>query len=84
MLLNIDHPDADHLARELTAITGESVADAVVRALRERLAREQQRRQMPRLRDQLRAIRQRCAALPVLDSRTPEEILGYDEIGVPH
>jgi hypothetical protein len=51
MLLNIDHPDADRLARELTAITGESVPDAVVQALRERLSREIQRHQIPRLRD---------------------------------
>jgi hypothetical protein len=25
----------------------------------------------------------RCAALPDLDTRSPEEILGYDEIGLP-
>jgi len=83
MLLNIDHPDADRLARELAATTGESLTDAVIQALRERLAREHRRRQAPRLRDQLRAIRQRCAALPVLDPRSPEEILGYTEQGVP-
>ena len=83
MMLNIDHPDVDRLARELAATTGESLSDAIVQALRERLAREHRRRQVPRLRDQLRAIRQRCAALPVLDSRSPEEILGYDELGVP-
>lgn len=83
MLLNIDHPEADRLAHELAATTGESVTDAVVQALRERLSREKQRRQSPRLRDQLRVIRQRCAALSVLDARSPEEILGYDESGVP-
>jgi len=26
----------------------------------------------------------RIASLPVLDSRTPDEILDYDEFGVPH
>jgi antitoxin VapB len=35
------------------------------------------------LREELRAIRERCAALPVLDPRTPEEIIGYDERGLP-
>ena len=83
MILNIDHPDADRLARELAATTGESLTDAVMQALRERLAREHRHRQTPCLRDQLRAIRQRCAVLPVLDPRSPEEILGYDERGVP-
>jgi antitoxin VapB len=31
----------------------------------------------------LLAIGRRCAALPDLDLRTAEEILGYDEIGLP-
>lgn len=30
------------------------------------------------------AIADHCAALPVLDSRSPEEILGYDDNGLPH
>jgi hypothetical protein len=29
------------------------------------------------------AISDHCAALPVYDARTPEEIIGYDEFGVP-
>jgi len=29
------------------------------------------------------AISDHCASLPVLDDRTPEEILGYEEKGVP-
>lgn len=31
----------------------------------------------------LDAIALRCAALPVLDERSEEEILGYDEQGLP-
>ena len=34
--------------------------------------------------DELAAIRRRCAALPTLDTRSAEEILGYDEAGLPH
>jgi hypothetical protein len=30
-----------------------------------------------------RQIAQRAAALPVLDPRSPDEILGYDEHGLP-
>jgi antitoxin VapB len=37
----------------------------------------------PRLRDELRAIRKRSAGLPVLDPRSPDEILGYDDRGLP-
>ena len=83
MALSIKHPEADRLARELAARTGESLTDAVVIALRERLARETGRSRMVPLREELAAIRQRCASLPVLDSRTADEILGYDERGLP-
>ena len=83
MALSIKHPEADRLARSLAAITGESITEATIKALEERLLREQGRVRGRRLRDEIRAIRQRCAALPVLDARSPEEILGYDDIGVP-
>ena len=32
---------------------------------------------------ELRAIRERCSRLPVVDARTPDEILGYDDHGLP-
>jgi antitoxin VapB len=31
----------------------------------------------------MRAISDRCAALPVMDDRTPDQIIGYDERGLP-
>ncbi len=40
MALNIKHPEADRLARELAARTGETITQAVLNALRERLKRE--------------------------------------------
>ena len=83
MALSIKHPEADRLARQLAEATGESLTDAIIQALRERLRREQARIRPPRLRDEIRAIRQRCAALPVRDHRSPDEILGYDEKGLP-
>jgi len=83
MALSIKDEEADRLARRLAAVTGESLTDAVREALRERLRRVEGRTAAPRLRDELRAIRKRCARLPVLDSRSPEEILGYDEHGLP-
>ncbi len=83
MALSIKHPEADRLARQLAAVTGESLTKAVLKALRERLEREQGRMRTPCLRDELRAIRKRCASLPVLDRRSPEEIIGYDKEGVP-
>jgi antitoxin VapB len=83
MALSIKHPEADRLARELAALTGETLTDAVVIALRERLARQAGRARVVSLREELATIRQRCASLPVLDDRTPEEIIGYDSRGLP-
>lgn len=83
MALSIKHPDADKLARRLAAITGQSITDAVLTSLREQLRRETGRVPAHRLGDELRAIGNRCAALPDYDARTPEEIIGFDEHGIP-
>lgn len=83
MALSIKHPEADRLARELAKSTGEGLTEAVIKALRERLAREKSRKRGRRLAEELRAIGERVAALPRLDPRTPEEILGYDDEGLP-
>lgn len=82
MALSIRHPEADRLARELAACTGETLTEAVIEALRQRLKRERGRSTTRRLSDELRAIRKRCAALPLLDDRSPDEILGYDDNGL--
>ncbi|WP_433635324.1 type II toxin-antitoxin system VapB family antitoxin [Nocardia sp. CA-120079] len=68
---------------ELAAQTGETLTEAVVVALRERLARETGRARTVPLRNELAAIRRRCAALPVIDTHSPDEIIGYDEHGLP-
>ena len=83
MALSVKDPEADRLAREVAARTGETLTKAVIVALRERLARLRGRSRRRRLRDELREIAQRCAQLPTLDDRSVEEILGYDERGLP-
>ena len=82
MALTIKSDEADRLARALAAETGESLTDAVVGALQERLAREHARRG-PRMSARLRKLQADVARLPVRDSRVPEEILGYDDNGLP-
>lgn len=82
MALNIKDPKADILARRLAKLTGESITDAVGKALRERLVREERRRGRASLAE-LMAIARRYAAYPVVDDRSPDEILGYDERGLP-
>lgn len=84
MALSIKHPEADRLARELADRTGESITDAVLIALRERMKRLPQRGgSSSRIAGELRAARERLARYPVIDGRTPDEILGYDESGLP-
>lgn len=83
MALNIRNPEADKLAEELSHATGESKTEAVIKALRERLERLRRERIGVRLADELDEIAVACAALPVLDDRSPDEILGYDETGLP-
>lgn len=82
MALSIKDPEADRLARELADRTGETLTQAVVTALRDRLHRVK-RRGGRRLAEELRIIGERCAALPVLDARPADEIIGYDDRGLP-
>jgi antitoxin VapB len=83
--LSIRDPETDRLARELAELTGESMTGAIRTALEERLAREQRRRRadIERRRKAIAAIVDQFAQLPVLDDRSPDEILGYDENGLP-
>ena len=83
MALNIRNPETERLASEVARRTGETKTEAVTEALRERLARLRRRRSTPRLADELEAIADHCARLPVLDTRTPDEILEYDKRGLP-
>jgi antitoxin VapB len=84
MALNIRNPETEKLAEVLSKLTGETKTEAVTQALRDRLARLRRERAQRRLADELDQIALHCARLPVRDSRTPDEILGYDEHGLPH
>jgi antitoxin VapB len=83
MPLNIKDPTTEKSVRELAAITGETVTTAVRRAAEERLQRVRQSRGGGGLADELLEIGRRCASLPDLDQRTADDILGYDEHGLP-
>jgi antitoxin VapB len=83
MPLNVKNQEADELARELARRTGRSITDVIIIALREMLIRERARAECRPLREELEEISRRCSSLPDLDRRTPEEIIGFDECGVP-
>jgi antitoxin VapB len=82
--LNIKDPATEKSVRELAALTGESVTAAVRRAAEERLQRVHRERSGRSLTAEILDIGRRCAALPDLDPRSTDEILGYDEDGLPH
>jgi antitoxin VapB len=81
MALSIKNEEAERLARELARELDTTITHAVIEALREALLRQRGRRTAPSVRDAIVAISDRCSALPDLDARSPEEILGYDEHG---
>jgi antitoxin VapB len=84
MALSLKDPETDRLAREVARLTGETLTQAVRKSLAERLERERLRRGAPApgLAEQLNEIALHCASLPDLDTRTPDEIIGYDENGL--
>jgi len=83
MPLNIRNEQADQLASALAKLTGETKTEAVIQALRERLDRVLRERTKRRLADQLDEIARHCSTLRVRDRRSADEIIGYDEDGLP-
>jgi len=83
MALNIRNPEAEKLAEAVAAMTGETKTQAVTEALRDRLEALKRRKSRRSVADRLDEIGKHCASLPVLDHRSPDEILGYDEHGLP-
>ena len=82
MSLNVKSVEADELVQALSDLTGESKTQAVIGALRERLDREQRKRDQKLLSAELLAIGRRCAGYGRRDSTEHGTFL-YDESGLP-
>ena len=84
MAISLKDPETDSLARQVARLTGETITEAIKTSLRIRLRHEQLARgRGPELARALEVIAKRCAALPSLDNRTDDEILGYGDNGLP-
>ena len=83
MALSIKDLRTEQLARALAERTGESITTATRRALEERLRRVGSDARKAALLDDMAASRRRWSALPVLDNRSEDEIIGYDKNGLP-
>ncbi|MGI9016942.1 MAG: type II toxin-antitoxin system VapB family antitoxin [Euzebya sp.] len=79
MVLSIKSERVDRLARELAALTGESITDAVEASLVARLELQRRRTGAVGLGD----IIERFGALTVVDDRDGDDILGYNDVGLP-
>lgn len=83
LALNIRNQRAEELALSVVQITGETKTQAVTLALQERLDRLQTKHKKRSMVDIAIEIVRQCDALPELDNRSANEILGYDEDGLP-
>jgi antitoxin VapB len=82
MTVLIRDEEADRMIRQLAERTGETITDAVKGAVSEKLARTplSEKEIAERLR-RIEAILARADAMPTLDHRSADEILGYNEHG---
>lgn len=83
MPLNIKDNKTHELARKLAALTGESLTKAVKHAIEDKLRTLQKPGGGLTLADELDHIAIHCAALPKRDLRKAEDIIGYDDRGLP-
>lgn len=83
MPISIKNPETEQLARELAKETGESITEVITKSLQDRMQRIRGRRRNHGLKDEIYEILARVDALPRLRTASEDEILGYDENGIP-
>jgi antitoxin VapB len=81
--LNIESPEAARLAEELAHATGKNVAEVVTDALRSEAEAVRRRLGAEAAASAVEEIQAFVASLSVRDGRSPEELLGYDDFGLP-
>jgi antitoxin VapB len=86
MALSIKNREFEDIARELARITGRSITEAGLEGLKRELERQRAlKRHKPRQdnMDEIRDLQRRYAAIPNPNPMTEDEVLGYDEFGIP-
>ena len=83
MPISIKNEETELLARKLAQATGQSLTEAIRDAVAEKYERLQLTRGRRSLVDELNEIALRCASRPVISDLSEDEILGYDEFGIP-
>jgi antitoxin VapB len=80
--MNIRSTKIDRLIEQLSQVTGEDVETALARAIEERLSRVVSGEPTDR-KAAMNAFFECASRMPVLDSRSADEIMGYDGLGLP-
>jgi antitoxin VapB len=84
MALSIKDEETDRLVRKLARQAGLSYTAAIRVAVKNELTKRRPPKRNPgRIREAVRALQEEIRNLPLIDPRTPDEILGYDEYGLP-
>ena len=82
--INIKHDEYEAAIRELAFHDGVSLTDAIGQAVLEKLERQRTAAARESYVERARRLQAYVANLPILDDRTPDEIIGYDEHGLPN
>ena len=83
MPLFIKNKATEHLARQVSGETGESLTEAIQKSLEERWERLKRRRKSRIVAGQIEDLLRLVDTLPSQDSRPENEIFGYGEDGIP-
>jgi antitoxin VapB len=81
MGLSIKNDEVESMIRELATRRGITMTEAIRQVVEAELAREALAREAKY--EALMEISRRAAALPVISDMTADEILGYDDMGIP-
>ena len=89
MSTSLIDPDTERLAQKIAQVTGKPIQTVVREAITAKaeaagiLVTKHVKYSRDELIARMRALSDHCASLPVLDPRPPDEIIGYDEFGIP-
>lgn len=85
MSINVKNPEAEYLVDELKRRTGKDTTDLLLDLLRREQARldEGVGQRIAKARADTHALVERWNSLPIVDPRPIDEIVAYDENGLP-
>lgn len=86
MALSIRHDETEELVRSYAHQKGITMTAAINAAMKQAIANDRSLRdaEVARRMAAMMDSQREFAKLPIIDDRTPDEILGYDEYGLPN